>query len=93
MVPLFSGGDLDHQSVFCWDSQLFSCVDGGTNWRSMPAALLNMALPLHRAWKPLGIPLFFCTLNAGGRCSAWFELSRGKRYVTWQTVRARADED
>jgi len=52
------------------------------------AALLNILLPLHRQWKPLGIPLFFCTLNAAALVSM-FEICRGRRYVTWQTVRAR----
>jgi cellulose synthase/poly-beta-1,6-N-acetylglucosamine synthase-like glycosyltransferase len=52
------------------------------------AALLNMLLPLHRQWKPLGIPLFFCTLNAAALVSMW-EICRGRKYVTWQTVRAR----
>ena len=52
------------------------------------AALLNMLLPLHRQWKPLGIPLFFCTLNAAALVSI-LEICRGRKYVTWQTVRAR----
>lgn len=52
------------------------------------AALLNMLLPLHRQWKPLGIPLFFCTLNAAALVSM-LEICRGRKYVTWQTVRAR----
>jgi len=52
------------------------------------AALLNMLLPLHRQWKPLGIPLFFCTLNAAALVSM-VEICRGRKYVTWQTVRAR----
>jgi cellulose synthase/poly-beta-1,6-N-acetylglucosamine synthase-like glycosyltransferase len=52
------------------------------------AAILNVVLPLHRAWKPLGVPLFFCTLNAAALFSM-IELGRGKKYVTWQTVRAR----
>lgn len=52
------------------------------------AALLNMLLPLHRQWKPLGIPLFFCTLNAAALVSM-IEICRGRKYVTWQTVRAR----
>src|SRR6267154_1042884 len=50
-------------------------------------ALLNMLLPLHRRWKPLGIPLFFCTLNAAALVSM-LEICRGRKYVTWQTVRA-----
>jgi cellulose synthase/poly-beta-1,6-N-acetylglucosamine synthase-like glycosyltransferase len=52
------------------------------------AALVNMLLPLHRQWKPLGIPLFFCTLNAAALVSM-LEICRGRKYVTWQTVRAR----
>jgi cellulose synthase/poly-beta-1,6-N-acetylglucosamine synthase-like glycosyltransferase len=52
------------------------------------AALLNMLLPLHRQWKPLGIPLFFCTLNAAALVSM-VEICRGRKYVIWQTVRAR----
>jgi cellulose synthase/poly-beta-1,6-N-acetylglucosamine synthase-like glycosyltransferase len=52
------------------------------------AALLNMLLPLHRQWKPLGIPLFFCTLNAAALVSM-LQICRGRKYVTWQTVRAR----
>jgi len=52
------------------------------------AALFNMLLPLHRRWKPLGLPLFFCTLNAAALVSM-VEICRGRKYVTWQTVRAR----
>jgi cellulose synthase/poly-beta-1,6-N-acetylglucosamine synthase-like glycosyltransferase len=52
------------------------------------AAILNILMPLHRRWKPLGIPLFFCTLNAAALMSM-LEICRGRRYVTWQTVRAR----
>ncbi len=49
-------------------------------------ALLSMAVPLHGRWKFLGIPLYFCTLNAAALCSV-FEVLRGRKYVTWQTVR------
>lgn len=52
------------------------------------AAVLNILLPLHRKWKPLGLPLYFCTLNAAA-LAGLFELCRGRKYVTWQTVRAR----
>lgn len=50
-------------------------------------ALLTFVLPLHRLWKPLGIPLYFCTLNAAAFRST-FELIRGRKYVIWQTVRS-----
>jgi uncharacterized protein (DUF2062 family) len=45
-------------------------------------------VPLHRLWKPLGIPSYFCTLNVAALFSM-IELGRGRKYVTWQTVRAR----
>ncbi|MGC2697698.1 MAG: glycosyltransferase family 2 protein [Candidatus Angelobacter sp.] len=51
-------------------------------------AIATMLVPLHRRWKPLGIPLFFCTLNAAALISL-VEICRGRKYVTWQTVRAR----
>jgi len=49
--------------------------------------LLTMLAPLHRIWKPLGIPLYFCTLNAAALCSV-VEVLRGRKYVVWQTVRS-----
>jgi len=52
------------------------------------AALLNILLPVHRKWKLLGLPLYFCTLNAAA-LAGMFELCRGRKYVTWQTVRVR----
>jgi len=52
------------------------------------AAIVNLLVPLHRKWKPLGIPLFFCTLNAAALVSM-IEICRGRKYVTWQTVRVR----
>jgi cellulose synthase/poly-beta-1,6-N-acetylglucosamine synthase-like glycosyltransferase len=48
--------------------------------------LLTLLLPLHRLWKPIGIPLYFCTLNAAALCSV-LEIVRGRKYVIWQTVR------
>jgi cellulose synthase/poly-beta-1,6-N-acetylglucosamine synthase-like glycosyltransferase len=88
MVPLFL------LAIFI--SNLFLLDKGNQFFRAVmvvqlafyAAAILNMVLPLHRAWKPLGIPLFFCTLNAAALFSM-IELGRGKKYVTWQTVRAR----
>jgi cellulose synthase/poly-beta-1,6-N-acetylglucosamine synthase-like glycosyltransferase len=49
-------------------------------------ALLTLLVPLHRMWKPLGIPLYFCTLNAAALQSI-LEVIRGRKYVTWETVR------
>ncbi len=50
-------------------------------------ALLSMVLPFHRRWKPLGVPLYFCTLNAAAFVSL-IQFFRGKRYVVWETVRS-----
>ena len=50
-------------------------------------ALLSMAVPLHRWGKVLGVPLYFCILNAAALCSL-IEVLRGRKYVTWETVRA-----
>jgi len=48
--------------------------------------LFGLLLPIQRLWKPLGIPLYFCTLNAAAFCSV-IEVLRGKKYVVWETVR------
>jgi len=50
-------------------------------------ALLTLLVPLHRIWKPLGIPLYFCTLNAAAMRSI-LEVVRGRKYVVWETVRS-----
>lgn len=48
--------------------------------------LIALVLPIQRLWKPLGIPLYFCTLNAAAFFSV-IEVLRGKKYVVWETVR------
>ena len=48
--------------------------------------LLSMLVPIQRVWKPLGIPLYFCTLNAAAFLSI-IEVVRGKKYVVWETIR------
>jgi cellulose synthase/poly-beta-1,6-N-acetylglucosamine synthase-like glycosyltransferase len=50
------------------------------------SALLSLTLPLQKVWKPLGIPLYFCALNAAALVSM-IEALRGKKYVVWETVR------
>jgi cellulose synthase/poly-beta-1,6-N-acetylglucosamine synthase-like glycosyltransferase len=86
MVPLFLIA-LFTANLFLLDSPLYR-VSFAAQLFFYAAALLNMLLPLHRQWKPLGIPLFFCTLNAAALVSM-VEICRGRKYVTWQTVRAR----
>jgi cellulose synthase/poly-beta-1,6-N-acetylglucosamine synthase-like glycosyltransferase len=51
-------------------------------------ATLQLVVPMHRWWKPLGIPLYFCTLNAAAMLGA-IEVLRGRKYVVWQPVRNR----
>jgi cellulose synthase/poly-beta-1,6-N-acetylglucosamine synthase-like glycosyltransferase len=51
-------------------------------------ALLQLMVPMHRWWRPLGIPLYFCTLNAAAALGM-IELLRGRKYVVWQPVRHR----
>jgi cellulose synthase/poly-beta-1,6-N-acetylglucosamine synthase-like glycosyltransferase len=43
-------------------------------------------LPLQKVWKPLNMPLYFCTLNIAALVGV-LGLFRGKRYVLWETVR------
>lgn len=42
--------------------------------------------PFHKHWKPLGIPLFFCTLNAAALVGM-LQILRGNKFTTWETVR------
>src|SRR6476469_2230051 len=86
MVPLFLVAMLA-ANLFLLDFPFYR-VALATQLLFYAAALLNMLLPLQRQWKPLGIPLFFCTLNAAALVSM-LEICRGRKYVTWQTVRAR----
>jgi cellulose synthase/poly-beta-1,6-N-acetylglucosamine synthase-like glycosyltransferase len=50
-------------------------------------ALATIVIPVHKIWKPLGIPLYFCILNAAALCSI-LEIARGRKYVVWETVRS-----
>ena len=86
MVPLFLIALLA-ANLFLLDSLAFRLLFAAQLF-FYGIAILNMLLPLHRKWKPLGIPLFFCTLNAAALVSMT-EICRGRKYVTWQTVRAR----
>jgi cellulose synthase/poly-beta-1,6-N-acetylglucosamine synthase-like glycosyltransferase len=49
-------------------------------------ASISLVIPLHRRWKLLGMPLYFCTLNAAALFGI-VELVRGHKYVVWETVR------
>jgi cellulose synthase/poly-beta-1,6-N-acetylglucosamine synthase-like glycosyltransferase len=49
-------------------------------------AAASIVIPIHKYSKLLGLPLFFCTLNAAAAVSL-FEVMRGHKYTTWETVR------
>jgi cellulose synthase/poly-beta-1,6-N-acetylglucosamine synthase-like glycosyltransferase len=49
-------------------------------------ALASLAVPLHRRYKLLGIPLYFCMLNAAA-LFGFLKLVRGQKFVVWETVR------
>lgn len=55
-------------------------------------ALLSAWWPINRWWKPLTIPLYFCTLNAAALIS-FLQVIRGRHYATWEPVRRLADEN
>jgi cellulose synthase/poly-beta-1,6-N-acetylglucosamine synthase-like glycosyltransferase len=86
MVPLFLIA-LFTADLFLLDSAIYKIIFAA-QLVFYAAAILSMLVPLHKRWKPLGIPLFFCTLNAAALVSM-VEICRGRKYVTWQTVRAR----
>jgi len=49
-------------------------------------AVVAKVAPIHRIWKVLGVPLFFCTLNAAAVVSL-IRLCQGQRYTVWQPTR------
>jgi cellulose synthase/poly-beta-1,6-N-acetylglucosamine synthase-like glycosyltransferase len=48
--------------------------------------LMSVRFPVHRHWKVLGIPLFFCTLNAA-MFVGMLKVIGGQKFTTWETVR------
>ncbi len=49
-------------------------------------AVLTSAIPLHRYWRSLNVPLYFCTINAAA-IGGIFQLIRGQRYTIWSPDR------
>lgn len=85
MVPLFLLLLLAANSAF-WNRSLYGALLA-LQVAFYGFALLTLLVPLHRVWKPLGIPLYFCTLNAAALRSV-IEVIRGRKYVVWETVRS-----
>jgi cellulose synthase/poly-beta-1,6-N-acetylglucosamine synthase-like glycosyltransferase len=52
-------------------------------------ALVSSVVPLHRVSKVLGVPFYFCTLNAAAFVGL-LELVRGHHYAVWQPMRKRS---
>ena len=75
-----------------WSSALLAGGDGFYRWALFgqlafySIGLVALVFPLHRCWRPLGLPLYFCTLNAAALVSI-VQALRGHRYVIWNTVR------
>lgn len=78
LLLLFSNAVLWRQPAF----RIFLWLQLGTYL----LAALQLVAPLHRRWKVLGVPLYFCTLNAAA-LFGMFELMRGHQYAVWQPVR------
>jgi len=49
-------------------------------------ALLSLVIPLHERFRPLAIPLYFCTIN-GAFIAGLIGVIRGQKHTMWQTVR------
>lgn len=49
-------------------------------------ALLTLVLPVHRLFRFLGVPLYFCTVNAAA-FAGLLQYIRGKRHVVWSPER------
>jgi cellulose synthase/poly-beta-1,6-N-acetylglucosamine synthase-like glycosyltransferase len=79
LMMLLIGSVALRSQPFYRDSFMLQCAFYGF-------VLLTLIVPLHRVWTPLGIPLYFCTLNAAAFCGV-VEVARGRKYVVWETVR------
>ena len=53
-------------------------------------AAFTSLIPLHRRWRYLGLPLYFCTANAAA-VGAFLQLMRGRRYAMWRPEREGSD--
>ncbi len=53
-------------------------------------AAFTLLFPVHRRWRLLGLPLYFCTVNAAA-VGGLIQLLRGKRFITWLPKREEPD--
>lgn len=87
MVPFFLVGALTFTAMltFIEPAKYFLWAQAGF----YGLAVFARAFPIHRRWKLIGIPLYFCVLNTAALVSV-FEVLRGRRFVIWETVRKSA---
>jgi cellulose synthase/poly-beta-1,6-N-acetylglucosamine synthase-like glycosyltransferase len=50
-------------------------------------AALSMVMPIHKLWKPLGVPLYFCTVSLAV-VFGMYNVVSGRQPVVWETVRS-----
>ncbi|MHB1698765.1 MAG: glycosyltransferase family 2 protein [Acidobacteriaceae bacterium] len=90
MVPLFLAG-LFFSSACLLQSPFYGAVFL-LQALFYATAILTWLFPLHRHWRPLGLPLYFCTVNlaiVGGL----IQLMRGHRYTIWSPERRGVHAD
>lgn len=87
MVPFFLMGALIFTAmlVFVEPARYFLWAQTGF----YGLAVFARAFPVHRRWRLVGIPLYFCVLNTAALVSV-FEVVRGSKFVVWETVRKSA---
>jgi cellulose synthase/poly-beta-1,6-N-acetylglucosamine synthase-like glycosyltransferase len=54
-------------------------------------AAITYKFPLHRRWRPLSVPLYFCTVNAAA-AFAVLQVIRGQQYIIWRPERMDQNE-
>ena len=87
MVPFFLLGALALTAMLMFKEPARYFLWAQTSFYGL--AFLARVFPIHRRWKLIGIPLYFCVLNTAALVSV-FEVLRGRKYVVWETVRKTA---
>ena len=87
MVPFFLMGALGLTAMLTFVEPARYFLWAQTGFYGL--AFFARAFPVHRRWKLIGIPLYFCVLNTAALVSV-FEVLRGRKYVVWETVRKTA---
>jgi hypothetical protein len=91
LVPLFLVALLLSNAVLAADAGMFRMLFG-LQVLFYVVALIAAWLPATRWWKPLTVPLYFCTLNAAALVGL-IGVIRGREYVVWETIRPSTSEN